>query len=47
MPVKAEQSNDYFFSDTDKINKQKLKCGDESIARSIPGISVHVVEEEE
>ena len=47
MPVKGEQMNAYLFSDTTKINKNKKWKEDESIARSVPEISVQVVEERE
>lgn len=47
MPVKVEQMNAYLFSDTTKINKNKKWKEDESIARSVPEISVQVVEEGE
>ena len=47
MPVKVEQMNAYLFSDTTKINQNKKWKEDESIARSVPEISVQVVEEGE
>jgi hypothetical protein len=45
VPVKGEQMKAYLFSDITKINKNKKWKEDESIARSVPEISVQVVEE--
>jgi hypothetical protein len=47
VPVKVEQVNAYLFSDTTKINQNKKWKEDESIARSVPEISIQVVEEGE
>ena len=47
VPVKVEQTNAYLFSDTTKINKNKKSKEDESIARSVPEVSVRVVKEGE
>ena len=39
--------NAYLFSDTTKMNKNKKWKEDESIAKSVPEISIQVVEEGE
>jgi hypothetical protein len=47
VPVKVEQMNTNLFSDTTKINKNNKWKEDESRARSVPEISIQVVEEGE